>query len=175
MLHSNNPNNKSSELDPFGISPIKGFISQINKRIQHLAELLKQEHELLIHGTADQISEAAEDKLDCMHELSLFIANYFNDEVDNNNSINRKLEFSLQSVNEICIKNKIKEWNKIRELINYCRELSDKNSILLANRLKFTNNAIDTLYSLAGTSQSKIYDDKGLSQQSRSSRQLASA
>ena len=171
MLPSSQPTNKSMDTDPFGILPIKGFIAHISNRLRSLAEQLKHEQELLIHGNADQISKAAQDKLNCMQELSNFISEYFE---DTNGASKSKLEHSLQSINEICIKNKIEEWNKIRELINHCHNLSDENSILLANRLKYTSNAIDTLYSLAGSHQSKTYDDKGLSHQSRSSRQLAS-
>ncbi len=172
MLRNPQSTNKLSQADPFDILPIKGFISHISERLQILVEQLKHEQELLIKGNADQISEATQAKLNCMQELSSYISEYF----DNTSDISKnKLEHSLQSINEICVKNNIKEWNKIRELISHCHSLSEENSILLANRLKYTSNAIDTLYSLAGVTQSKTYDDKGHSYQSTASRQLASA
>ncbi len=174
MLQSNHSINSALSADPFGILPIKDFISRINKRLQHLVELLQREQELLIKGDADQISEVAQDKLRSMHELSTFIADYFNDEIENSINESNNLEYSLKSVNEICLKHKIEEWNEIKDLLNYCHDLSEENSILLANRLKYTNNANDTLFSLAGSAQSKTYDERGLSQNPRSSRQLAS-
>ena len=174
MLSSARSNNKPSQEDPFGILPIKGFISHISKRLEELAKQLKQEQELLVTGTADQISIAAQEKLNCMQELSMFVSDYFDDKNAPSNASRNKLEQSLQSINDICLKNKIEEWNNIRELISHCHNLSNENSILLANRLKYTNNAIDTLYSLAGAPQTKTYDNNGLSQQARSSRQLAS-
>lgn len=174
MLRSHHPTNSGLISDPFGILPIKGFISQFNKQLQRLIEQLQHEQELLINGNADQISNAAQDKLSSMQELSSFITNYFNNEASTSNNTSNNLEHSIQSINEKCLKHKIEEWNETKDLINCCRELSDENSILLANRLKYTNNAIDTLFSLAGSPPSKTYDDRGLSQHSRLSRQLAS-
>lgn len=174
MLRSHHPTNSGLLSDPFGILPIKGFISRFNKRLHQLVEQLQHEQELLIKGNADQISNAAQEKLSSMQELSSFIANYFNDEVEKSGNTSNSLEHSLQSLNEICLKHNIEEWNETKYLINNCRELSDENSILLANRLKYTNNAIDTLFSLAGSPQSKTYDDRGRSQHSQLSRQLAS-
>ena len=174
MLQLDHSKNSDLLADPFDILPIKEFISRINKQLQHLVALMQREHELLTKGNADQISEIAQDKLMSMQELSTFIANYFNDEVDNSINEGNSLEYSLKSVNEICLKHKIEEWNEIKDLLNYCHDLSEENSILLANRLKYTNNAIDTLFSLAGSTQSKTYDERGLSQNPRSSRQLAS-
>lgn len=174
MLQLDHSTNSALLADPLDILPIKDFVSGINKRLQHLVALLQREQELLIKGNADQISEVAQDKLKSMQELSTFIADYFNDEIDNSINENNSLEHSLKSVNEICLKHKIEEWNEIKDLLNYCHDLSEENSILLANRLKYTNNAIDTLFSLAGSAQSKTYDEKGRSQNPRSSRQLAS-
>ena len=174
MLRSSQSTNKLTQIDPFGITPIKDFISHVSERLQHLAEQLKHEQALLVNGNADQISEAAQDKLNSMQELSNYISEYFGDKNGSHNGSKNKLEHALQSINDICLKNKIEEWNRIKELINNCYALSEENSILLANRLKYTSNAIDTLYSLAGAPQNKTYDDKGLSHHSRSSRQLAS-
>ena len=174
MLQSSQHTNKTSSSDPFGISPIKGFISHVSTSLLKLVDQLAHEQELLVNGTADQISEAAKDKLNCMQELSAYISEYFQKSNGTNQNSKDNLENSLQLINDICLKNKIVEWNEIKELINECYKLSEENSILLANRLKFTNNAIDTLYSLAGAPQTKTYDNKGISLHSSTSRQLAS-
>ncbi len=174
MQDSSRSTIKTAQIDPFGVLPIKRFISNTSDQLQLLAELLKQEHELLIQGTPDQISEIAQKKLSCMQKISKYVSEYFDSETNTTNSSKSKLEDCLQSISEVCLKNKIKEWDEFIKLINYCHDLSDENSILLANRLKYTSNAIDTLYSLAGSPQNKTYDNKGFSHQSRSSRQLAS-
>lgn len=155
--------------DPYATAPLKIFLVRFNRKLESLLELLQQEQETLINGNADEISLAAQSKLDYMQQLSDFIQNHF-DAPTNKTS----LEQSLKNMNVICVEKNLVEWNQSQELVQLCRELSDENSILLANRLKHTNSALDTLYSLTGTQQSKTYDDLGQSKHSHRSRQLAS-
>ncbi|QMU60380.1 MAG: hypothetical protein GKR92_01180 [Gammaproteobacteria bacterium] len=171
MSSSDSSINTGIHADPYAASSIQDFLARFNKKLNSLVEVLQGEQEVLIKGTADEISQATQDKFACMQLLSDFIANYFNNTSDNTN-IN--LEQSLKMMNVICVEKNIQAWNESQELIQFCRELSDENSILLANRLKSTNSALDTLYSLTGTQQTKTYDDSGHSNHSRVSRQLAS-
>ncbi|MFK7815388.1 MAG: flagellar export chaperone FlgN [Gammaproteobacteria bacterium] len=155
--------------DPYATSTIEGFLTHFNKKLEAFVEILQHDQETLIKGSADEISQSAQNKLTYIQTLSDFIANYFN-----NTSNSNSLEESLKMMNVICIEKKIQQWNESLDLIHFCRELSDENSILLANRLKSTNNALDTLYSLTGSQQTKTYDDSGHSKHSHISRQLAS-
>lgn len=171
-MSSSDPSiNTGIHTDPYAASSIQEFLARFNKKLESLAESLRREQEVLINGTADEISQAAQDKLAYMQILSDFIANYFNNHSENTN---RNLEQSLKMMNVICVEKNIKQWNDSQELIQFCRKLSDENSILLANRLKSTNSALDTLYSLTGSQQTKTYDDSGHSKHSHISRQLAS-
>ena len=174
MQHSDHSTNTGLLTDTFGTLSVKGFLVRLNKQLEILADKLQREQELLINGNADQISDAAQEKMTHIHELSDFIANYFKNGATASSNANVSLENSLQAINEICVKHEIIEWNETQDLIKYCHDISDENSILLANRLKSTNNALDTLYSLAGSSQNKTYDNQGHSQYPRSSRRLAS-
>lgn len=155
--------------DPYATSSIEEFLARFNKMLEAFVEILQHDQETLIKGSADEISQSAQAKLTYIQTLSDFIASYFNNSSNNNN-----LEQSLKMMNVICIEKKIQPWNESLDLIHFCRELSDENSILLANRLKSTNNALDTLYSLTGSQQTKTYDDSGHSKHSHISRQLAS-
>ena len=155
--------------DPYAIAPLKSFLSRFNRKLESLLELLQQEQDILMNGNADEISHAAQSKLDYMRELSNFIQNHFNAPTNKTS-----LEQSLKNMNVICVEKNLNEWKQSQELVQLCRELSDENSILLANRLKHTNSALDTLYSLTGSQQSKTYDDLGQSKHSHISRQLAS-
>ncbi len=161
--------NTGLHVDPYATSSIQEFLSQFNKKLETLAETLQHEQETLLKGSAEDISQSAQDKLAHMQKLSDYIANYFHD-TDNKNT----LEQSLKMIDVICVEKKIQLWTESLDLIHFCRELSEENSILLANRLKSTNNALDTLYSLTGTQQTKTYDDNGHSKHSHISRQLAS-
>ena len=171
-MSSSDPSiNTAMHTDPYATSSIQEFLARFNKKLESLAESLRREQEVLINGSADEISQAAQDKLAYMQKLSDLIANYFNNSSENTN---RNLEQSLKMMDVICLEKNIKQWNDSQELIRFCRELSDENSILLANRLKSTNSALDTLYSLTGSQQTKTYDDSGHSKHSHISRQLAS-
>ncbi len=171
-MSSSDPSiNTAMHTDPYATSSIQEFLARFNKKLESLAESLRREQEVLINGSADEISQAAQDKLAYMQKLSDLIANYFNNSSENTN---RNLEQSLKMMDVICVEKNIKQWNDSQELIRFCRELSDENSILLANRLKSTNSALDTLYSLTGSQQTKTYDDSGHSKHSHLSRQLAS-
>ncbi|MBT8125212.1 MAG: flagellar protein FlgN [Gammaproteobacteria bacterium] len=171
-MSSSDPSiNTAMHADPYATSSIQEFLARFNKKLESLAESLVREQEVLINGSADEISLAAQDKLAYMQILSDLIANYFNNPSENTN---RNLEQSLKMMDVICVEKNIKQWNDSQELIQFCRELSDENSILLANRLKSTNSALDTLYSLTGSQQTKTYDDSGHSKHSNISRQLAS-
>lgn len=171
-MSSSDPSiNTAMHADPYATSSIQEFLARFNKKLESLAESLRREQEVLINGSADEISQAAQDKLAYMQKLSDLIANYFNNSSENTN---RNLEQSLKMMDVICLEKNIKQWNDSQELIRFCRELSDENSILLANRLKSTNSALDTLYSLTGSQQTKTYDDSGHSKHSHISRQLAS-
>ena len=171
-MSSSDPSiNTDMHADPYATSSIQEFLARFNKKLESLAESLRREQEVLVNGTADEISQAAQDKLAYMQTLSDFIANYFNNSSENTNN---NLEQSLKMMNVICVEKNIKQWSDSQELIQFCRELSDENSILLANRLKSTNSALDTLYSLTGSQQTKTYDDSGHSKHSHISRQLAS-
>ena len=174
MLQSDQSKNKLLQTESFEVSSVKVFISELKLRLEKIVDNLQHEQKLLINGDADQVSNAAQEKLKFMQELSAFIENYFRKEANNPNNERLNIENILQSINEICSKLNIEEWNNIKTLIKLCHELTDENSVLLANRLKYTNNAIDTLFSLAGASQNKTYDNTGLSQNDRLSRQLAS-
>ena len=171
MSSPNHSINTGLHADPYATASIQDFLANFNKKLESLAEVLRREQEILIKGTADEISQATQDKFAHMQLLSDFIANYFNNSSDNTNI---SLEQSLKLMNVICVEKDIKAWHESQKLIQYSRELSDENSILLANRLKSTNNALDTLYSLTGTQQTKTYDDSGHSKHSHVSRQLAS-
>ena len=155
--------------DPYATAPLKSFLARFNRKLEALLELLQQEQQTLMNGSADEISHAAQSKLDYMQQISDFIQNHFNAPA---NKIS--LEQSLKNMNVICVEKNLNEWKQSQELVQLCRELSDENSILLANRLKHTNSALDTLYSLTGCQQSKTYDDLGQSKHSHISRQLAS-
>lgn len=163
--------NTGIHVDPYATSSMQEFLARFNKMLESLAEVLRHEQEVLIKGTADEISQVTQDKFARMQELSNFIADYFNNSSENTN-IN--LKQSLKMMNVICVEKNIKQWHDSQKLIQFCRELSDENSILLANRLKSTNSALDTLYSLTGSQQTKTYDDSGHSKHSHISRQLAS-
>ena len=175
MLHNPNFTENSANADSLGIISIKEFISQLNQRLEKLSLILRDEQESLTSGSPDQISEVAQTKLSQMQELTQFISGYFNNRKDISDQGINNLEGLIKLINQICLKNRIQEWNKVKDLISTCHNLSEENSILLANRLKYTNNAIDTLFSLAGTSQNKTYDMRGLSQPTRISKQIASA
>lgn len=162
--------NTGIHVNPYATSSMQEFLARFNKKLESLAELLQREQEVLIKGTADEISQLTQDKFTSMQKLSDFIADYFNNSSENTN---RSLEQSLKMMNVICVEKNIKLWHDSQELIQFCRELSDENSILLANRLKSTNSALDTLYSLTGSQQTKTYDDSGHSKHSHISRQLA--
>jgi len=171
-MSSSDPSiNTGIQTDPYAASSIQEFLAHFNKKLESLAESLRLEQEVLIKGTADEISQSAQDKLANMQILSDFVANYFNNSSENTST---DLEQSLKMMNIICIEKNIKQWTDSQELIQFCRELSDENSILLANRLKSTNSALDTLYSLTGSQQTNTYDDSGHSKHSHISRQLAS-
>jgi flagellar biosynthesis/type III secretory pathway chaperone len=169
MTSSDPSINTGLHADPYSTVSIEEFLTRFNKKLESFVVALQHDQEVLIKGSADAISQSAENKLTHIQALSDFIANHFNNTADDNN-----LEQSLKMMNLICIEKKIQKWNESLELIHFCRELSDENSILLANRLKSTNNALDTLYSLTGTQQIKTYDDSGHSKHSNISRQLAS-
>jgi flagellar biosynthesis/type III secretory pathway chaperone len=158
-------------VDPYASPAIQDFLVRFNKKLESLIEVHQHEQNVLTKGTADEISQAAQDKFSYMQILSDFIADYFNHSSDNTNGI---LEQSLKMLNVICVEKKIKQWSETQELIKFCRELSDENSIILANRLKSTNSALDTLYSLTGSQKTDTYDDNGHSKHSHVSRQLAS-
>ena len=175
MPYSNKSSSDANSADALSIISIKKFIAQLHFRLEKLSVILREEQEFLTSGNPDQISEIAQSKLSNFQELTKFISSYLNDhssgmgvEIDN-------LESLIQRINQVCMNNRIEEWYKVKELIGACYNLSDENSIILANRLKYTNNAIDTLFSLAGATQNKTYDMKGLSQPMRISKQLASA
>ena len=157
--------------DPYTTASIQDFLVRFNRKLESFIELLQLEQKILVSGTADEISHAAQSKLDRMHELSQFIANHFN---QTSKHTNTNLEQALKMMDVICVEKQIKQWPESQELIRFCRALSDENSILLANRLKSTNNALDTLYSLTGSQQNKTYDNNGHSKHSHISRQLAS-
>jgi flagellar biosynthesis/type III secretory pathway chaperone len=161
--------NTGIHADPYATISIEEFLARFNKKLESFVEVLQRDQEILIKGSADAISQSAENKLTHIQALSDCIAKHFNNASNDNN-----LEESLKMMNLICIEKKIQKWNESLELIHFCRELSDENSILLANRLKSTNNALDTLYSLTDTQQIKTYDDSGHSKHSNISRQLAS-
>jgi len=171
MSSSNHSIDTGLHADPYATASIQDFLAHFNKKLESLVEVLRREQEVLINGTADEISQVTKEKFAYMQILSDFIANYFSNSSDNPD-IN--LEESLRMMNVICAEKNIKAWHESQELIQFCRELSDENSILLANRLKSTNSALDTLYSLTGTQQTKTYDGNGHSKHSHVSRQLAS-
>ncbi len=171
MQSSDHSINTGLHVDPYAASSIKDFLEHFNRKLESLVEILQHEQKTLMQGSADEIGHAAQSKSDYMQELSQFIANYFNATSD---TINSNLEQALKMMNVICVEKKIIEWNASQNLIQLCRELSDENSILLANRLKSTNSALDTLYSLTGSQQTKTYDDRGHSKHAHKSRQLAS-
>lgn len=171
MNSSEHSKNTGIYVDPYSTPIVKEFLVRFNKKLESFVGILQQEQEVLTAGTADEISIATQDKLNFIQTLSDLIANHFNNFSDNTTS---NLEESLKMMNVICIEKQINEWNKSQNLIQFCRELSDENSIILANRLKSTNSALDTLYSLTGSQQSKTYDDSGHSKHSHVSRQLAS-
>jgi len=169
-MNSHDPSiNTGLHIDPYATPSIQEFLKSFNKKLETFIEVLQRDQETLIKGNADEISQSAQDKLAYIQKLSDFIASNFNNTSDKNN-----LEESLKMMNIICIEKKIQQWNESLDLINFCREISDENSILLANRLKSTNSALDTLYSLTGNQQTKTYDDNGHSKHSHVSRQLAS-
>ena len=164
--------NTGIQADPYSATSIKDFLLHFNRKLESLVEIMQREQEALIKGTADDISQAAQHKLGYLQELSKYIAKYFSVASEN---LNNDLEQSLKMLNVICVEKQITYWTASQKLISSCRELSDENSILLANRLKSTNSALDTLYSLTGTQQNKLYDDNGHSKHSNTiSRQLAS-
>ena len=163
--------NTGIHMDPYATDSLQEFLLRFNKKLEILVELLQKEQQTLLKGNADEISHATQYKLDYMNELSGLITNYFNRTSSHSGS---NLEQSLKMMNVICVEKQLKQWEESLELITFCRELSDENSILLANRLKSTNNALDTLYSLTGTQQNKTYDDSGQSKHPQVSRQLAS-
>ena len=163
--------NTGIHVDPYATDYLKEFLIRFNKKLEIFVELLQQEQHTLLKGNVDDISHATQYKLDYIKELSGLITNHFSKA---SNHPRNNLDQSLKMMNVICVEKQIKQWDKSLELITFCRELSDENSILLANRLKSTNNALDTLYSLTGTPQNKTYDDNGQSKQPHISRQLAS-
>ena len=163
--------NTGIHLDLYATEALQEFLAQFNRKLEVLVEILQQEQQTLLRGNADDISHATQNKLDYMHELFGFITNHFSKAT---NHSSRDLEQSLKMMNVICVEKQIKQWADSQELITICRELSDGNSIVLANRLKSTNSALDTLYSLTGTQQNKTYDDNGQSKHPHVSRQLAS-
>ncbi len=163
--------NTGIHADPYETSTLQDFLVRFNRKLELFVELLQLEQQTLMQGSADEISHAAQSKLDHIQKLSQFIANYFNNIPGHTNN---DLEQSLKMMNVICVEKEIKQWTESQELIRFCRDLSDENSILLANRLKSTNSALDTLYSLTGSQPNKTYDDNGHSKHSHISRQLAS-
>ena len=171
MYSLDSSKNASMHLNLYAAPSIKDFLARFNKELESLIEILQREQNVLIKGSADEISSIAHDKLTYMQVLSDFIANHFNDSSVN---INNNLEKSLNMLNTICIEENIEEWNVSQNLIRFSRELSDENSILLANRLKSTNSALDTLYSLSGSQQTNTYDDRGHSTHPLISRQITS-
>ena len=163
--------NTGIHVDPYSTYSLQNFLVNFNRKLEILVDLLQQEQQTLLKGNADDISHATQHKIDYINELSGLITNHFS---KSSNHPRNNLEQSLKMMNMICVEKQIKEWTESLQLIKLCRELSDENSILLANRLKSTNNALDTLYSLTGTQQNKTYDESGLSKHPRVSRQLAS-
>lgn len=163
--------NTGIHVDPYTTDSLQEFLIRFNKKLEIFVELLQQEQQTLLKGNVDDISHATQHKLDYIKALSSLITNHFSKA---SNHPRNNLEHSLKMMNSICVEKQIKQWDKSIELITYCREQSDENSIILANRLKFTNNALDTLYSLTGAQQNKTYDDTGLSKHPHISRQLAS-
>ncbi len=171
MSSTDNSISTGIHTDPYSTSSIKDFLAPFNKKLEALVELLQSEQNVLSKGTADEISHAAQNKLDYMQALSDFITNYFSNSTNYSSS---NLDKSLKMMNVVCVEKNIKEWNESQNLIQFSRELSNENSILLANRLKSTNSALDTLYSLTGSQQSSTYDGSGHSRHPQISRQLAS-
>jgi len=171
MTTSDHNLNTEAHSDLYSVPKIKKFLGHFNKDLESFVEVLKQEQNTLLKGTADEISVATQNKLSFIQALSTQVASHFN---NLSNNVKNSFEESLKMMNLICTEKQIDEWNSSQTLIQYCRELSDENSIILANRLKSTNSALDTLYSLTGSHQNKTYDDNGHSQHSHNSRQLAS-
>ncbi len=171
MSSSDHSNSTGTHTNLYSTSSIKDFLSLFNKKLEVFVDTLQHEQNILVEGTADEISHAAEEKLAYMQSLSDFITNYFNNNANNSTGA---LEQSLKILSVICVENNIKEWIESQNLIQISRELSDENSILLANRLKSTNSALDTLYSLTGSHQTNTYDNSGHSRHLHVSRQLAS-
>ena len=171
MQSSDQSINTGIHADPYETSTLQNFLVGFNRKLELFVELLQHEQQTLIQGTADEISQAAHSKLDHIQKLSQYIANYFN---NTPGQTNNDLEQSLKMMNMICVEKEIKQWTESQELIRFCQNLSDENSILLANRLKSTNSALDTLYSLTGSQPNKTYDDNGHSKHPHVSRQLAS-
>jgi flagellar biosynthesis/type III secretory pathway chaperone len=171
MNSSDQSINTGLNIDPYASPAIQDFLIRFNKKLESLVEVHQHEQGVLKKGTADEISQATQDKFSYIQILSDFISDYFNQSSWNSNN---SIEESLKMLNVICVEKKIKQWSETQALIKLCRELSDKNSIILANRLKSTNSALDTLYSLTGSQQTNIYDDNGHSKHSHVSRQLAS-
>ncbi len=171
MNTSGNSINKAVTNDPYSVSSIEDFLTRLNSKLESLANILKNEHEVLIQGTADEISQVAQDKQTYMRVISEDATKYFN---NFNEKAENNLEQSLKMLDVICVKKKILAWNESQKLLHFCRDLSDENSINLANRLKSTNNALNTLYSLTGINQTNTYDNSGHSKHTPVSRQLAS-
>ena len=171
MQSSDHSIHSGLHIDPYAATSIKSFLVKFNQKLESFVELLQREQTTLMQGSADEISQTAQYKSDYMQELSQYVANYFSNASE---KINTNLEEALKLMDIICVEKKIIEWTTSKKLIQLCRELSDKNSILLANRLKSTTSALDTLYSLTGSQQTKTYDDRGHSSNDLRSRQLAS-
>ncbi len=171
MYSPDNSRNTGMHLNPYSAPSIKDFLAVFNKKLESLIEILQHEQKVLTKGSADEISTTAQEKLAYMQALSNFIANYFN---SSSVSKNNGLEESIKMLNEVCIGESIVEWDESQNLLQLSRELSDENSILLANRLKSTNSALNTLYSLSGTQPTNTYDDRGHSKHPLISRQIAS-
>ena len=158
-------------VDPYATDSLQKFLLHFNKKLEIFVELLQQEQQTLLEGNADEISNATQYKLDYINELSGLISKHFSKA---SNHSGNDLEQSLKMMNVVCVEKQLKQWQESLKLITFCRELSDGNSIILANRLKSTNNALDTLYSLTGAQQNKTYDNNGQSKHPQVSRQLAS-
>ncbi len=163
--------NTGIHTDPYETSALQDFLVRFNRKLELFVELLQHEQQALSQGSADEISQAAQSKLDHIQKLSKFIANNFNNSPGQTSG---DLDQSLKMMNIVCVERGIKLWAESQDLIRFCQNLSNENSILLANRLKSTNSALDTLYSLTGSQPNKTYDDNGHSKHPHVSRQLAS-
>jgi len=159
------------DFDLYPAHSIQEFLIHFNKKLGKYSALLEREREALTCGSADEIDQAAKDKLSYMQALSEYVSDHFSNFA---NTTKMNIEQSLKVVGAICSEKNISEWDETQKLLHLNYELSDGNSITLANRLKSTNSALNTLYSLAGINQTNTYDDSGHSKHSHTSRKLAS-